>query len=90
MLVEMLMYSIYSLVNLLTNAIHIPELPEAVYDSVDIILSFVSQSLGILSVYVDLPYLLLLLSLVLALDVALFAYYVLMWVLRKIPLLNIK
>lgn len=90
MIVEFLFRSVIDLITFLTNNWDIPELPAPMYELFDTVLSYINQGLGILSLYCDLPYLLLLFSFVFLMDVYLRAYYMMIWLLKKIPILGIE
>lgn len=53
-------------------------------------LGLILQGLRVIGAYTHLPYLLILFGLVAAFDAALWLYKIIMWILRKIPFLNIK
>ena len=90
MIVQLLLDLVYGLVNLLTLAIDIPNLPSEVSTVFQSIIQYISAGLGILSCYTHLSYLLTLLGIVLAVDIGVHLYHFVMFVLRKIPILGIK
>lgn len=90
MILNMLMNLCYTILNLLTFPIDIPNLPATLYDVSSEIVSYIGVGLGIFSCYTDYEYLIGLLLLVLGVDLGLRVYYVAMFIIKKIPLLNIK
>lgn len=90
MIIEALMDVVYMLVSLLTAPISIPSMPEGVSDVLNSMLEYIGVGIGLLANWTDLGYLILLFGLVLAVDAAMLIYKVVMWFLRKIPMLGIK
>ena len=90
MIIELLLNVVYTLVDLLTAAIDIPGMPEAVSTLIAEALEYIITGLAILANWTDLGYLLTLYSLVLAVDGGLLLYKLIMWFLRKIPMLGIE
>lgn len=90
MIIEALMDVVYMLVSLLTAPISIPSMPEGVSDVLNSMLEYIGVGIGLLANWTDLGYLMLLFGLVLAVDAAILIYKVVMWFLRKIPMLGIK
>lgn len=90
MIINMLMNLCYGMLNILTLPIDIPNLPPSLLEVSGNIVSYIGVGLGIFSCYTHYSYLLSLLMLVLAVDLGLKVYYVAMFILKKIPLLNIK
>lgn len=90
MIVEALMQLVFNLFALLTTPIAIPSMPESVHTYLTYALGFLSQGAGILACYVDLGYLIVLLGVVLAVDAGILVYKLVMWIIRKIPMLGIQ
>ena len=90
MIIELLLNVVYTLVDLLTAAIDIPGMPEAVSTLIAEALEYIITGLAILANWTDLGYLLTLYSLDLAVDGGLLLYKLIMWFLRKIPMLGIE
>lgn len=90
MIIKMLLNVIYQLFKVLTAAINIPALPEGIATVISDMCGYVSSGLAILAAYVDLPYLLVLFGIVVAVDAALWLYKIVMYFVHKIPIANIK
>ena len=90
MIIKLFLQAVYQLFNLLTAAINIPALPEGISTVITTMCSYVSSGLAILAAYVDLPYLLVLFGIVVAVDAALWLYKIVMYFVHKIPMANIK
>lgn len=91
MIIKLLIDLIYSVATLSYAAIpNIPPLPEEIYEYVDVLSEYVGVGLGILSNYTHLDYLLSLFSVVCVVEVSIFAYKFVMWVLRKIPVAGVS
>lgn len=90
MIIKMLLNVIYQLFKVLTSAIHIPALPDSIATVISDMCGYVSSGLAILAAYVDLPYLLVLFGIVVAVDAALWLYKIVMYFVHKIPMANIK
>lgn len=91
MIVKLLIELIYSVASISYSLIpDIPALPEEVYDYVDVLSEYVGVGLGIFSNYTHLSYLLSLFSVVCVVEVSIFAYKFIMWVLRKIPVAGVS
>lgn len=89
MIIEML---ISLVINLLAFILpfELPALPDEVMGYLEVLVDALSVGAGILSNFVALDYIFLLFSLLLALDAFFAVYKFVMWVIRKIPMLNIK
>ena len=90
MIIKMFLNSIYQLFKLLTSGISIPSLPVGIAAVITDMCGYVSSGLAILASYVDLPYLLSLFGIVVAVDAALWLYKIVMYFVHKIPMANIK
>lgn len=90
MLIILLLNSIYTLFALLLSPVSIPSMPEDAITLAGNIGEYISMGTGILSVYTDLGYLISLFSLVLIVDGIIMIYRLVMWVIRKIPLINVS
>lgn len=89
MLIEGLLDVVFNLVSLLTSGIDIPPMPDQVRTFISEACGYIRMGIGILQNWLDLEYLLILFGLVLAVDVGLLVYKLIMWFLRKIPMLGI-
>jgi len=90
MIIQALMDVVYLLVSLLTAPISIPSMPEGVSEVLNSMLEYIGVGIGLLANWTDLGYLMLLFGMVLAVDAAMLIYKLVMWFLRKIPMLGIK
>lgn len=81
---------IFSVFSVLTAPLNIPGVPVGVKEVIAMTLDYIGEGLGILAVYTDMPYLLSLFSLVALVDVAIFLYRTIMWVIKKIPFLGVE
>ena len=90
MIIYGLLELIYNVFDLLTSAISIPNLPDSLSDIITTVCTYLRDGLALLNNYCDVSFLLVLFGVVLAVDVGLILYKFVMWVLKKIPLLNIK
>lgn len=90
MLIETLMDIFYSVFAFLLTPIDIPNLPDKFYDVIDVVFGYMSDGIAVLSVYTHIEYLTLLFSIIIAVDVGMLLYRMIMWILRKIPLLSIS
>lgn len=75
--------------SIFTN-INIPSIPTEVHDLIDTIVEYLLLGLNIISTYTHLPYLLLLFSLVCFFDGFMWVYKILIWVIKKVPFINMK
>ncbi len=69
--------------------IKFPALPEGVMDYVDQLFGYMATGAGILANYTPFSYLMTLLSCLLLVEVLILAYHLIMWVLEKIPFVNV-
>lgn len=81
---------IYAVFSVLTAPIDIPDLPSQVSDFVATLVQYIGTGLGILKNYTHLDYLLVLLGIIIAVDVGLWLYKLVMFFIRKIPMLNVR
>lgn len=90
MLIEGLMNVVYTLFSLLLTPINIPSMPDGVRSFISEALEYIGLGLALLKNWTDLGYLLTLFALVLAVDAGLLLYKLVMWFLRKIPMLGMS
>lgn len=90
MIISALMKLIYTVISLLTSFISIPSLPDGVSAAMDTALEYIGLGLGILSNYTHLDYLLVLFGIIIAIDLGLAIYHLVMFILKKIPFLGIE
>lgn len=90
MIIKLLLTLVYQIFNVLTLPINIPDLPTDLNNVITTIIEYVGTGLAILQNYTHLSYLLTLFGIVAAIDVALWLYKLIMFFIRKIPMLNIR
>lgn len=90
MLVEALMGMMYTVLDWLTAIFDIPGMPDGVSTAMQTVLDYMTMGLTYVANFTHLDYLLALFGIILAFDIGVFGYKVVMWVLRKIPMLGIK
>lgn len=90
----MLVINLYELIffflSFLFQDISITSLPESVIEMFSLFFTYIQDGLGILNVYLDLSYLFMLLGIVLVVDIFMRSFGLIMFFLRKIPLLGIS
>ena len=89
MIVELLIDLIYGVFAVLTLPINIPGMPEEVKEIIAIAIDYITSGVGIVSQFFDLNYLFMLFSLIIIVDAAIYVYKLVMWVLNKIPMIDI-
>lgn len=90
MIITGLINLIYTVFSVLTTPINIPDLPSEVSTYVSTLIEYIGTGLGILSNYTNLSYLLVLFGVIVAIDVGLWLYKLVMFLIKKIPMLNIS
>lgn len=90
MIIKLLNAFVFNLISLLTTAINIPSLPDGVQSVMVSVTEYVTLGLGILANWTHLSYLLSLLSVVVAVEVGVALYRLVMFVVAKIPMLGVK
>lgn len=90
MLIDLLLSGIYGFINFALGGVNLPTFPDEFMGYVDTAVEYLQTGLTILGNYVDLNYVKLLVEMFIALWLAFELYKFIMWILRKIPILNIK
>lgn len=90
MIIKLLLQLVYQIFNVLTLPINIPDLPTEINGVITTIIEYVGTGLAILENYTHLSYLLILFGIVVATDVGLLLYKLLMFFIKKIPMLNVR
>lgn len=90
MLVELLINFVYFVLNIVTAVFTVPTMPVKVGEVLGILVEYVSTGIAILGNYMDMAYILTLFTAIAVLDTAVVTYKIVMWFLRKIPVLNIN
>lgn len=86
MIVEAILNIIYSLFDSLTSAINLPDLPDEVGQIMLKVGEYTSVGIAILANYVNMPYLLSLLGIVVSVEIGIHVYDYIMWLIRKLPI----
>lgn len=89
MIIKLLIDLIYGVFAVLTLPINIPGMPESVKEIIAIALDYITSGVGIVAQFFDLNYLFMLFSLIIIVDGGLYIYKFVMWVLNKIPMIDI-
>lgn len=89
MIIEALLSAIYNIMDFMLF-FNIPKLPEQVEPYIDTMFDYLVAGAGILANYTPLDYLLILFSVLLAVDAAILIYHFVMWILKKIPMLSMS
>lgn len=88
MIIEMLLNVIYNLINKLV-ILDIPNLPDEVYGYIDTLFDYLTSGASILANYTPYAYMMTLFTVILAVDIGINIYKFVMWVLQKIPFIDI-
>lgn len=89
MLINGLLELLYGLLDLML-IFEIPKLPTEVTNYVNTLFGYLETGASILANYTPLGYLLILFGILLLVDAAIMVYHFVMWILKKIPMINIK
>lgn len=89
MILQRIMDIIYELIQGMLFAYSVPKAPDAVIDTIDQAEQFIIMGIQIANQYFHVPYLAYLLSIVLRVEIILFVYHLIMWVVEKIPVADI-
>lgn len=90
MIIKMLLEALFNVFSLMTLPINLPDLPSDVFSYIEEGFSYITAGGGILANYTPLPYLMVLLGLIVAIDIGIKLYHFIMWVLKKIPMAGIS
>ena len=90
MIIKLLMDLLYSVFSVLTLPIKIPGMPDSVREFVAVSIDYISTGISLLGNFVDIGFLLILFGIIIAVDVGILLYKLVMWVLKKIPMLGIE
>ena len=90
MVIESIVNALCSLVLSVTSFINIPDIPEDVLTNLETFKTAIVNGYGLLSNYLNMPLVIGLLGTIVVIDVVTHAYFFIMWILRKIPVLNIS
>lgn len=90
MIVKLLLNILYGIFSVLTLPLELPSMPLKVTEIVATVVDYLSTGVALLGTYVDMGYLLSLFGIIIIIDVNLLTYRILMWILKKIPVLGIQ
>ena len=90
MIIEELLTVLFNIFSKLTSGINIPPLPDDIVFYIDKVSEYFDSGLSILAVFTPLDYLLILVGIIVAVDVAISIYHLVMWILKKIPMAGIS
>lgn len=90
MIIKGLLTLIYNVFKVLTIPISIPTMPDGVKEVIALSIDYLGEGVAILSNYVDMNYLLSLFGIIIAVDIGMLVYKLVMWVIKKIPMLGIE
>lgn len=90
MLIQLLIEFVFVAFEFFTSLVNLPDFPPTVDEYVGTFFEILKTGLAVLSNYLDLSYLFTLLSLYITLVLTLDIYKLIMWIIKKIPLLGIK
>lgn len=89
MIIEALLNLVVALIGVLLLPLKLASLPATVITTVEAVIAYFLDGMAIIGAYTHLGYLLSLFSVVILIDTVMLTYKVIMWILRKIPFLNI-
>jgi hypothetical protein len=89
MLIELLLSLIYTIFDKLM-IFNIPQLPEQVQTYINSLFDYLVSGASILANYTPLGYLMTLFGVIVSVDIGINVYKFVMWILKKIPMINIK
>ena len=81
---------VYTLFSLLTAVVDIPSMPEEIQEIILHVIDYISTGISLLANWTHLGYLLMLFGVVVAVDAGIMLYKLIMWFVRKIPMLGIE
>lgn len=90
MIISGLLDLIYNLVTTVLSVINLPDIPEAGKGYITQFQEIISDGINLLGTYIDFSYIKVLLTIFITIILAEELYHLVMWIIKKIPLLNIK
>ncbi len=90
MLVESLLDLMFDVFCFFFGDVSVPDFPDEVLNVLLSIEEYLSSGLAFVAAYTHLPYLLTLFSIALVVDAVILTYRIVMWILRKIPLISVS
>ena len=89
MILEKFLDLIYGMVSNMM-VFQIPDLPSAAYDYIESAFDYIVAGAGLLANYTPLDYLMTLFGVLLAVDGGILIYHLVMWILKKIPVIGVE
>lgn len=89
MIIEALCDFVFWIVNFLFSWLEVPNLPDGVEGYLEQFFNYLEVGAGIFANYVPFEYLMTLFGCIVAIDIAIYLYHFIMWILEKIPVLDI-
>lgn len=89
MLLNLILTAVYGLLGIFV-AVDLPTFPADFMGYIDTFISYLETGVKILGNYIDLPYLIMLFEIFVALWLAFELYKFVMWFLRKVPFISVK
>lgn len=90
MIIKGILDIIYNIFSALTLAINLPSLPDGVRDVLSATVEYIATGISILSNFCDINYLLVLFGVIVAVELGMYVYKIILWVLKKIPMVGIE
>lgn len=90
MIIELLLNIVYGILSVLTLALKFPAMPVKVVEIVATALDYITSGIAIVGSYVDMSYLLILFGAIAIIDTVIVGYRVVLWIIKKIPILGIE
>lgn len=90
MIVSALLDLIYNVISTLLSIIDLPDLPDTAKSYIEQFKGILSDGVAIFGVYFDLQYIKILFTIFITVTLAIEVYHLVMWVIKKIPMLGIK
>lgn len=85
MILEGILYIMYELLDILL-VYNLPNFPDSVNSYIDMFFGYLIDGGKIIGNYVPLSYLITLLGIIVLIDTCIFAYKIVMWIIRKLPI----
>lgn len=90
MIIESICNTIFDLIIRVIGLFDVPSLPDDTLNYLDNAFTLFQNGINLLNVFCPMKYLLICLGIIIGIDVAVMVYKLVMWILQKIPILNIS
>lgn len=90
MIIESLCNKIFDLIYLVIGVFDVPPLPAETLNYLETATDLFQSGINLLNVFMPMKYMLTCLGIILGIDIAVMIYKLVMWIIRKIPMLNIS